>query len=201
MKAARATRGRTAAPAERRDDILAAALECFVTAGFHGTAVPEVAKRAGVATGTIYHHFASKEALVNALYRKWKELIARRVLTAFPPGAAVREQFRAVWREMTAFALENPDAFGFIELHHHRSYLDAESLAMENRLKDFGATMVKRAQDLGEVKPGPTALLMELVFGAFNGMMRAHSEGRLDLTDEVRELAESACWDMIARHG
>lgn len=201
MKAAKVNRGtRTSDPAERRDDILAAALHCFVTQGFHGTAVPEVAKQAGVATGTIYHYFPSKEALVNALYRKWKEQIARMVLTAFPPTGDVREQFRAVWRAMAVFAHEHPQAFAFLELHHHRSYLDAESLAMENRLKDFGAGMVKRAQELGQVKAGPTTLLMELVFGAFNGMMKAHWEGRLELNDEVRELAERACWDTIATH-
>ena len=200
MKTAKASRGRPAAPTERRDDILAAALACFVAEGFHGTAVPEVAHKAKVATGTIYHYFPSKEALVNALYRKWKEKIAVAVLTAFPPTGDVREQFRAVWYAMLDFALAEPTAFAFLEMHNHRSYLDGESLAMENRLKDFGAAMVTRAQTLGEVKPGPPRLLMELVFGAFIGMMRAHQEGRVPLTTEDRGLAEAACWDIIANH-
>ena len=169
-----------------------------MTRGFHGTAVPQVAKKAGVAAGTIYHYFPSKEALVNALYRKWKGAIAHRVLAAFPAGAPVREQFSVMWSEMVEFALAHSSAFAFLELHHHRSYLDAESLAMENNLKDFGGAMVKRAQDEGVVKPGPTTLLMELVFGAFIGMMRAHWEGRLDLTADERELAERACWDTVA---
>ena len=196
------TRKRAEASAERRDAILDAALECFVTRGFHGTAVPLVAKGAGIAAGTIYHYFPSKEAMVNALYRKWKGEIARRVLTAFPQGAPVREQFQVMWREMVDFALAHPSAFAFLELHHHRSYLDAESLAMENSLKDFGAMMVMRAQEEGVVKAGPTALLMELVFGAFIGMMRAHWEGRVALTPDEREFAQQACWDAIAvSHG
>ena len=199
MKAkATLARGRAPQPTDRRDKILDAALVCFVAEGFHGTAVPEVSKRAGVATGTIYHHFPSKEALVNALYRKWKEQIARTVLTAFPPTGSVRDQFRAIWRAMYDFAKSYPDAFAFLELHNHRSYLDAESLAMENRLKDFGAAMVQRAQKEGLVKAGSTTLLMELVFGAFIGMMRAHWEGRVKLDEPELELAEVACWDMIA---
>ena len=71
---------------------------------------------------------------------------------------------------------------------------------MENRLKDFGATIVQRAQERGEIKAGSTTLVMELVFGAFIGMMRAHSEGRVELTPEQQELAEQACWDAIAVH-
>ncbi|MEZ4466997.1 MAG: helix-turn-helix domain-containing protein [bacterium] len=73
---------------------LAAALDCFVSKGFHGTAVPEVARKAGMATGSMYHYFPSKQALVNALFRKWKEAIATRVFPAFPAAAPVREQFR-----------------------------------------------------------------------------------------------------------
>lgn len=189
---------RRSAPTDRREKILEAALDCFVAEGFHGTAVPEVSKRAGVATGTLYHHFASKEALVNALYRQWKERIGVAVMTAFPPGANVREQFRAIWFAMLEFAVKHPDGFAFLELHNHRSYLDAESRAMENRLKDFGAVVVTKAQADGLVKSGPPALLMELVFGAFIGMMRAHWDGRFPLDPAQRDLAEAASWDLIA---
>lgn len=199
--AGRASSVRGSTSAERREAILDAALDCFVTRGFHGTAVPQVAKRAGIAAGTIYHYFPSKEALVNALYRKWKAAIAQRVFTAFPSGAPPREQFGVMWREMAEFARAHPEAFAFLELHHHRSYLDGESLAMENNLKEFGAAMVKRAQDQGVIKPGDTTLLMELIFGAFIGMVRAHWEGRIQLTPEELASAERACWDAVAVHG
>src|SRR5262245_20911865 len=46
---------------DKEEAILNAALELFVERGFHGTTVPSVAERAGVAPGTIYHYFASKE--------------------------------------------------------------------------------------------------------------------------------------------
>ncbi len=200
MTATRPKRGRPAAP-ERRDEILDAALVCFVERGFHGTAVPLVAKEAGVAEGTLYHYFPGKEALVNAVWRKWKTEIATRVFAAFPGGAPAREQFRVMWSTMVDFALAHPKAFAFLELHHHGSYLDDKSLAMENQLKDFGAAMVRRAQAEGVVKAGSTNLLMELVFGAFIGMMRAHWEGRIALSDEDRVLAQEACWDAIATRG
>lgn len=192
---------RTADAKDRREAILTAALECFVTRGFHGTAVPQVAKAAGMATGTMYHYFPSKQALVNALYQKWKEAIATRVFMAFPAQAPVKEQFEVMWREMTDFALIHPDAFAFLELHHHRSYLDADSLAMENRLKDFTAASLLQAQAQGVIKPGSPVLLMELVFGAFIGMIKARTDGRFELTDAARTLACQACWDAIAVHG
>jgi AcrR family transcriptional regulator len=64
--------------AARRDQILAAALECFSRCGYHATAMSEVAAQAGVSKGTPYLYFASKEALFLALYEQWDcGLVAR----------------------------------------------------------------------------------------------------------------------------
>ncbi|MBA3503395.1 MAG: helix-turn-helix transcriptional regulator, partial [Deltaproteobacteria bacterium] len=67
---AKAKRGRPAEK-DRRENILDAALQCFVERGFYGTTIPEIATQASIASGTIYHYFDSKEALVNALFRHW----------------------------------------------------------------------------------------------------------------------------------
>lgn len=191
-------RGRPPERADRKESILAAALACFVERGFHGTAIPQIAERADIAAGTIYHYFDSKDALVNALYRGWKQTIAARVFAAFPQAAPVREQFRVMWHEMVAFATAEPTAFAFIELHNHASYLDGASLAVDRTIKDFAHAMIARAQGAGLVKPLDAWLLMELVFGAFVGMMRAHWEGRLALDAALIAGAEQACWDAIA---
>jgi len=55
--------------AERRDAILAAALDEFAARGFAATRLDDVARRADVAKGTIYLHFADKEALFEELIR------------------------------------------------------------------------------------------------------------------------------------
>lgn len=195
---ARPRRGRPPERADRRESILAAALACFVERGFHGTAIPQIAERADIAAGTIYHYFDSKEALVNALYRGWKSAVAQRVFAAFPQGAPVREQFRVMWNEMVAFATGEPMAFAFIELHNHASYLDGESLAVDRTVKDFAHAMIVRAQADGLVKPLDAWVLMELMFGAFTGLMRARWEGRIAITPELIAGAEQACWDAMA---
>lgn len=197
-KAGTKKRGRPPLLLDRRESILDAALACFVERGFHGTVIPDIAKRAEIATGTLYHYFESKEALVNVLYRKWKGAVSERVLAAFQHGAPPREQFRVMWHEMVAFAQEHPKAFAFIELHNHSSYLDDESRAVDHAIKDFAELMVANAQARGVVKPLDAKLLMELVFGAFNGMIRAQWEGRIPLDDAAIAGAEAACWDTLA---
>jgi AcrR family transcriptional regulator len=186
-----------AAPADKREAILDAALELFVERGFHGTAVPEIAERAGVGAGTIYRHFASKEAIVNAMYQQYKGELTGSILRDFPVDKPARAQVGHLWQRLAAYAAAKPKAYAFLELHHHASYLDAESVAIEKRIVDLGMHLLAQAQARGEVKQAPPMLLAALVQGAFIGMVRAAWEGKLTLTPEIITQAEQAAWEMI----
>ena len=55
--------------AERREAIIAAAMDEFIARGFAATRLDDIAKRAGVAKGTIYLHFRDKESMFEELIR------------------------------------------------------------------------------------------------------------------------------------
>jgi AcrR family transcriptional regulator len=65
----RAQQNRVQKSAARREAILAAALDEFAARGYEGARLDDVARRAGVAKGTIYLHFRDKEALFQELVR------------------------------------------------------------------------------------------------------------------------------------
>jgi len=182
---------------DKREAIMSAALALFVERGFFGTAVPEIAEKAGVGAGTIYRYFDSKEALVNALYRQEKQRFAERVIHDFPTVPIARELFRTMWMRMAKFAVENPEPFIFLELHHHASYLDDESRALEARMLDLFTNVVTAAQARGELKAGPPRLLMGLVMGAFVGVIRSCVEIDQSLDSADWKLAEQCVWEAI----
>jgi AcrR family transcriptional regulator len=190
--------GRRPVSGDKREAILDAALELFVERGFYGTAVPEIADKAGVGAGTIYRYFESKEALVNAIYRQEKLHFAQVVLDGFPATATTREQFRMLWMRMAKFATEHTDAFIFLELHHHARYLDAESRAVENRMLDLFTGVVTNAQARGELKAGEPKLLMGLVMGGFVGVIRSCIETEnASLANADWKLAEQCLWEAV----
>lgn len=190
---------RTEPDTGKRDLILDAALALFAERGFHGTAVPLVADRASVGAGTIYRYFESKEHLVNALYRREKQRMMEALAGGFPFDRPPREQFHTLFERAIAFMKREPVSLRFLELHHHADYLDAESRALEeqgNALVEaaFRASIAQLAmRDL------PPALLVAIVWGVFDGLLRAWSEGRLELSDEVVAQAEQCCWEAIRR--
>lgn len=62
-----ATRGRYAKGEQRRERILAVALEVFTEGGFHASSTKEIARRVGVTEPTLFHYFGSKQALLAAV--------------------------------------------------------------------------------------------------------------------------------------
>jgi AcrR family transcriptional regulator len=81
---------RAARAAERRQAIIDAALDEFVARGFAATRLDDVAKRAGVAKGTIYLHFKDKETLFQELIRTALVPLIGRLAVPPPPGGSVR---------------------------------------------------------------------------------------------------------------
>ncbi|HJK90732.1 MAG TPA: TetR/AcrR family transcriptional regulator [Polyangiaceae bacterium LLY-WYZ-15_(1-7)] len=190
-------------PTEAR--ILDAALGLFGELGYHGTSVPKIARAAGHATGALYRHFPSKEALANAVYRRAKGRLMRALfvglLDELPDALSSppREVFRRLWHRLARFAREHPEDFAFLELHHHAPYLDAESQALErDSLAPFraylGTDVARRA-----LRPMPPEAIVALTWGAFSGLFRAVRLGHLAWDDALLAQAEEAAWDAVRR--
>ncbi len=182
---------------DKREAVLEAALELFSDRGFHGTAVPLIAARAGVGAGTIYRYFESKEAIVNALYAHWKMELGRFLTEGHPVEASPRQQFRHFWRQSARFAMAHPQAIKFLELHHHAPYLNEASRAIEAQVLAHGFAFLEHCRLNDITKRVPDQLLGSLVWGAFVGMVKAAWEGRISLTESLIDQAEQCCWEAI----
>lgn len=186
----------------RRQAILDAALELFAERGFHGTAVPAIAERAGVGAGTVYRNFESKEQLVNELYRTWKRRFAEHLLAAWPHRAAPREQVAHVWRSSLEFAGAHPWAVSFTELHHHADYLDDASRALHAELHQRFIALIEGLQASLALRQDVDAEVIIAVFeGVFMRLRRADyqsdAQGVGGLDASLLEQAERCVWEAI----
>ncbi|WP_334505639.1 TetR/AcrR family transcriptional regulator [Bradyrhizobium sp. AZCC 1693] len=92
----RPTSNRAERAAERRGAIIEAAMDEFIARGFAATRLDDVARRAGVAKGTIYLHFKDKESMFEELIRTAiVPMITRLWGTPPQPGASVRDMVEA----------------------------------------------------------------------------------------------------------
>jgi AcrR family transcriptional regulator len=88
--------------AERRQAIIDAALEEFVARGFTATRLDDVARRAGVAKGTIYLHFKDKESMFEELIRTAIVPLIGQLHASPPTGGSVRDAIESFARTFIA---------------------------------------------------------------------------------------------------
>jgi len=91
----RPARGR-APKGDKRERILSAAVKVFAESGFYATRVSDVAKAAGVADGTIYLYFTSKEHLLVSLFEDRVERLIAFVSAELPKLPQARDRLRRI---------------------------------------------------------------------------------------------------------
>lgn len=177
-----------------RGPILDAALAAFTERTFGSTSMAVVAQRAGVAVGSIYRHFPSKEALGNAVYQRWKGLALERLRCEVDLDAPARVAYGQLWRSLVGFAAEHPDAFAFMEYQQHEEYLDETSRAISKEVFGVAAEVLIRGQRAGVIRGVDVELLLALAYGALVGLTKAMRDG---LPLAAAAAAEEAVWDLL----
>jgi TetR/AcrR family transcriptional regulator, cholesterol catabolism regulator len=111
MSAARQP-GKSAAPlvSERREEILALASKIFADKGYASTTVREIADAAGILSGSLYHHFASKEAMLDEIMHGFLDHIVEQYRATVAAGGDPIDVLRALIREAFSSLGGNPAA-------------------------------------------------------------------------------------------
>jgi AcrR family transcriptional regulator len=145
------TRPKRADARRNYEKVLAAAREAFAEGG-ESTALEEIARRAGVGIGTLYRHFPSRQALLEALYVDEVEEMCRTAaeLDGSDPWEALNgwfERFIAYIGTKRALAAEL------------LNYLDQDAQLFQvcrTSLFEAGEPLLKSAQEAGVVRPDVT---------------------------------------------
>lgn len=103
---------------DKRKDLLAAALRLFVQNGFHGTPTSKIAKEAGVANGTLFHYYNTKEDLIISLYIDIKKRMGEHIEAKAVLAKKPRKRFKVQFTEIILWSMDNKDEFYFIQQFH-----------------------------------------------------------------------------------
>ena len=143
-----------------RQKLLRAALDLYTTIGFRGTTTPAIATRAGVAEGTIYRHFTSKEHLLNEVYRgaqKWATGIVREIEEQ-ASGARASERLQRVARRFFEAAERDPAALRMLLYGPIEKGLDDKSRDAAREFREGLQQVIASGKSDGLVRPGPADL-------------------------------------------
>nr|WP_217444338.1 TetR/AcrR family transcriptional regulator [Burkholderia metallica] len=93
---------------DKHEAILAAAARALAEDGATATTA-RIARLAGVAEGTVFTYFETKDALLNALYLSLKAELREAMMTGFPEHAPAEQAVRHAWNGYVSWGVANPD--------------------------------------------------------------------------------------------
>lgn len=99
---------------DKRTAILEAALKLFTERGFHGTSTAQISKDAGVATGTLFNYFPTKEYLINSLYFDVKGDLSYAMGKDIEAESTFQDKLRKIWVNLIRWGVDNQDEFLFV---------------------------------------------------------------------------------------
>lgn len=141
-----------------RDRLLEAARESFTTAGYHATTTPMLARRAGVAEGTIYRHFRSKHALLNAAFLDVQQWGLGRITSHQNGPGRTGDRLNALGREWLEVAEHDPARMRLLLGWRLPGELDEASVASIREIQLGIEGMLALGKQEGTVRAGVVEL-------------------------------------------
>lgn len=185
---------------DKRMAVILAAMELVAENGFHGSPMSGIAKRAGVAAGTIYHYFESKDALIEATYAHLEEQLLESIRQGYCEEGTVQERFLHIGRALVNSLIAFPMKFRFIEQFHNSPYGVANRRErMLGKKDDLVTSLFEDARQQSLIKELPLPVVFALTFGPLLAICRDHIFGLITLDDLLIEKTVKACWDALKR--
>lgn len=184
---------------DKKTAILKSVLELVNTVGFYHLNMKMIAKEAGVAAGTFYLYFHSKEDVINELYNMVVEEFNVAVLKAYEEEGELKDVFMKMLDTAVKFYLHQKNYFSFIEQYTYAPFLFKENQEQNFTLLLPVYKMMRTGKKQQLIKNLPDAILLSIIHGSMNTMIKMHFAQKVDLTKTViQKKFYEACWEAVA---
>jgi AcrR family transcriptional regulator len=184
---------------DKKASIINAALNLFVGYGFHGTATSKIAMEAGVANGTLFQYFKTKDELVIALYIHIKDELTDFVAKSTAENADIKETIKSQILSTLYWALDNATKFRFIQQFHSSPYLGQVEQETLQKHIDPHLALINKGIRIGVLKPLSADLIYSLMSNQVFGLYQFLTSKKLSKAKqkETIETTFEMLWDMV----
>ncbi len=134
----------------KRDALLDAAEALFVKEGFWGATTARIAKAAGVATGTLFTYFSSKDELIDEVYLRIKGQVQESINFALESTAVSEELFRLILVSYIQWGCKHPEQH---QLMLQLRQENAVSQRVQEQIEEGSLSLLRRGIEVGLLAP------------------------------------------------
>lgn len=184
----------------KKQKLLDSALTLFVNQGIDATSTASIAKHAGVANGTLFHHFSSKEELVLTLYKIIKQDFATQIEAFTFDEKKLKQQVKLIWEQAIDWALTNAKKQQYcLQVSQYHQLSGQIKTKILTEAFDFLPKLIEFGQQHNVFANYPLELMIDNAHGQFiSGSNYLTSNPKL-VTDEThREAIFEMFWKSLA---
>lgn len=185
---------------DKRAAIINSTVQAVAELGFQGASMAVIASGAGVAGGTIYRYFESKDDLMLEATRELERRCLGAMLRDYPRHGSVRQRFFHLGYELLRHYILFRAEFAFVDQFLSSPYRKKSALLSEEavtRLRSI-LELFREGMDTQLFKELPPTMLFMLAHGPMIQAIRANVAGILHLNEERISETVKACWDAVA---
>jgi len=181
----------------KREDILEATRDLIAEEGIQAFSYPKIFERAGVGSGTVYHYFASKEALLVATYWAASATMDAEVLEGYDTGASVPVRFDALMRNVVRFVSGRWKELVVLESCAHLPALNEARLTTPPSAEATFALLAD-GRDQGYFLDLDPLMVSSMLLGAVTALVEGQRSGKYVVDPPAIDQVVAACWRVVA---
>lgn len=187
-----------AAVTDKRERILTAASELIVRNGLQ-CSMAEIAQTAGVATGSLYNYFSSKDDLIRGVYRRLTETVASVLIVDYGDDVSHETRIRRYFDDYIEFIWADPPrAILFEYLSNVPLLAPGELRRLFAPVTDYTTQLFTDAKEAGALCDWDPHVMGAFVGGAIRNTLKWRRADGSDLSDAERREIADMCWTTVA---
>lgn len=184
---------------DKKQVISNVAIELFVELGFHGTATSKIAKNAGVANGTLFNYFKTKDELILTLYHNILEQMDSYLVERMTSYSISKESFQSLFFASLFWSLDNRTQYQYLLQFNHSPYFKEVAPSILNQVDHPHVILIQNAIDVVLLKPMSALFIYALFTAQINALYTYLLANQFSQKEEL-ELMHDAfemLWKMI----
>ncbi|AJG99176.1 TetR family transcriptional regulator [Clostridium beijerinckii] len=177
--------------------VLETTLELISEKELQATSMSLISKVSGISTGSIYHYFDSKEAIINELYKGIVKFHSDQVLKDFYTSEITKIRFQRIWKNFIQFGVSYPKGFQFIEQYSFSPYISNEvkQQAYDRIWCGEAAILYAEAIEQGMFIELEPRLMVQMHYGSMVYLLKSYFQNKIELSDDIIQKVISSCWN------
>jgi AcrR family transcriptional regulator len=175
---------------EKRENLLRSALTLFVRNGVAHTSTAEIAKEAGMAAGTLFLYFPTKQDLLDHLVLKIGQEQSEHINRLLEPSLSTRQTFFTIWQGTVHWFLQNMEAYQYLQQVRDSGLISDAAVQESGKFFGYYYAAIQKGLVEGSLKPYPIGLIGDFLY-----------QGIVAVMNQIRRQAEPAARAQVIQQG